>query len=155
MRNLNLDVSAERQPTLFENDARGPGRFVQCGGRLREALAEALKRCKRFDRYGVAAEMSRLTEQDVSKSSLDAYVAPSRPDMRLPVELLPAFIEATGSAEPLRVLAEICGYELVGAQERGILELARIEARIDELQTKRAQLKPATRRYFEEKEGRR
>ena len=76
--------------------------------RLRLALCAAIKACP-LSRYEIAGQMSHLLGREVSKAQLDAWTAESKEGHRMPAEYLPAFCEATGSLEPLQLLAEVAG----------------------------------------------
>ena len=72
---------------------------------FREAVSRALKACP-FSRYQVAAAMSELVGQDITKTMLDSWTAESKEQHRFPAIFLPAFCEATGQAEPLEMLGQ-------------------------------------------------
>ncbi len=149
-----FDVGASIQGHLFDAGEQNASEPVErCTGRFREAINEAIRKCRRGDRFWIAAEMSRLLQIDITKTQIDSWTSESL-DRHIPFELMPALCRVTGSARPLEVFAEICGYEVVGPQEQGVLEIARIEARIHDLELKREQLRPKTRRYLDEQVGR-
>ena len=139
--------SDNRQVSLFEAIRRvqettarpaAEGR-LDVGKRLRAALREALKRCP-LSRWEVAGRMSLLVGREVSKHMLDAYTAETKEAHRFPAEWLPAFCEATGSAEPLRVLAEAAGMFALPGPEALRAEVQRLreeEARIKRERRKR------------------
>jgi len=60
---------------------------------LRGLLSDLLKRCP-MSRFEVAARMSELTGEHISKHQLDAWTAESREGWRFPLEYLPALEEA-------------------------------------------------------------
>lgn len=72
---------------------------------LRLALVEAIKQCP-LSRHQIAGEMSHLLGVEVTKSTIDTWTAESKERHRIPAEYLPAFCRATGSREPIRLLAE-------------------------------------------------
>jgi len=59
-------------------------------------VARMLKACP-ADRWDVAAQMSRLSGDDVSKNSLDAWAAASRADHNVPFYRVPLFEEVVSS----------------------------------------------------------
>lgn len=75
---------------------------------LRLAVVNAIRECK-LSRHQIAGEMSHLLGCEITKTTLDAWTAESKPLHRLPAEYLPAFCKATGSTEPLDVLNESAG----------------------------------------------
>ena len=70
---------------------------------VRDAIRNAPK-----SREVIADEISELTGSSVSVHQVNNWTAESHPH-RMPAELLPAFCKATGSLEPLRLLAEAAG----------------------------------------------
>lgn len=81
--------------------------------RFMAAVREAIRMAPK-SRETIADEMTHLTGQMVTVHMINGWTAESHPH-RLPAELLPAFTSATGSVEPLRVLAESAGvYTLPG-----------------------------------------
>lgn len=51
-------------------------------------VAQVLKDCP-LDRWEIAAQMSRLSGDDISKNMLDAWASPGRPDHNIPFHRLP------------------------------------------------------------------
>jgi hypothetical protein len=100
--------------------------------RLREELSQGLKRSS-LSRYQVAARMSELMGVEVSKAQLDSWTAESKENHRFPAAYLPAFCEATGHREPLRIMAELINCYLVESQDALFTELGRIKQKKEEL----------------------
>ncbi|ELN4897135.1 TPA: hypothetical protein ACRXSF_005453, partial [Pseudomonas aeruginosa] len=73
--------------TLDIFDVPQPARAIpgECNyaAQVSELVSEILKACD-LDRYEVAARMSRLSGDDVSKNMLDAWSSPARADHNLP-----------------------------------------------------------------------
>lgn len=111
---------------------------------LRHALSDALKHCD-FDRYQVAAEMSRTTGRDISKYMLDAYTADSRSDHNFPFRYATAFEQATGSFCLTNLQAKARGCEVLVGDEALLAELGRVE----QMETELKQQKAALKRYLE------
>jgi hypothetical protein len=72
-----LDIFAVPQPVLC---LPGQGNYA---AQVSELVSEILKDSD-FDRYEIAAQMSRLSGDDVSKNMLDAWSSPARLDHNLP-----------------------------------------------------------------------
>jgi hypothetical protein len=89
-----------------ERQATQPGRLC-VSARLQAAVREAIKAAPK-SRETLADELSELTGQPISVHMVNNWTAESHPH-RLPAELVPALCVATGSTEPLRVLAEAAG----------------------------------------------
>lgn len=74
-------------------------------------------------RYEIAARMSELLDEDISKSMLDAWSSPAREDHRVPFSRLAALVIATDRQDLLRpVMGKLGVSLLIGAE----VETARI-----------------------------
>jgi len=110
-----LDESAN-QLSLFdllqrERDERQaePGEgCLNIHDRLRLSSSLALKHALPKSRWEIAGEMSHLLGVEISKYQIDSWVCESKDGHRIPAEYIPAFCQATGSHEPLRLLNETC-----------------------------------------------
>ena len=76
--------------------------------RLAHSLSNAIRTCG-LSRWEVAGKMSHLLGREITKFMLDAWTAESKEGHRMPAEFLPAFCVATGSREPLQLLADAAG----------------------------------------------
>jgi hypothetical protein len=76
--------------------------------RLRASLNAAIKQCN-LSRHQIAGEMSHLVGADITRTQIDSWTAESKDLNRIPAEYLPAFCRATGSIEPMRIIAEAAG----------------------------------------------
>ncbi|EHP39391.1 cytoplasmic protein [Cupriavidus basilensis OR16] len=92
---------------------------------VREALVDTLSAAgsRGMDRHDVAAQISRLSNYDISKHMLDRYCAPSADGWRFPAEAIPAMVVATGDYRLLEVLAERCGCRVYRGQEAMLAEI--------------------------------
>ncbi|HXE96785.1 MAG TPA: hypothetical protein VN642_10290 [Dongiaceae bacterium] len=95
---LSLD-KAERSATL-------PGR-MGIASQLLAAVKTAIKAAPK-SRETLADEMTELTGVEITVHMINGWMADSHPH-RLPAEFLPALCSATGSTEPLRIIAEASG----------------------------------------------
>jgi len=100
---------------------------------FREAISEALKNCP-LSRWQVAARMSELTGQDITKAMLDSWTAESKENHRFPAIFLPAFCEAVGCSEPLKILGRLVGVFVLPGPEALRAEIRRIEEEIGKKQ---------------------
>lgn len=96
---------------------------------VRETIAESLAAARQHsggerDRYTIAADISRLGGRDCTKNMLDRYCAPSADEWRFPLEMLPAFVQATGDFSLLDRIAEACGCKVLRGEEAWIAEYA-------------------------------
>lgn len=92
---------------------------------VREVLADILAAAssRGMDRHEVAAQVSRLSNHDITKNMLDRYCAPSADGWRFPAEALPALTVATGDYRLLEALAERCGCRVYRGEEAMLAEI--------------------------------
>lgn len=104
-----FDLLRQEQTERIESQ---PGHLC-VSSRFMAAVREAIRQAPK-SRETIADEMTHLVGQTVTIHTINSWTAESHPH-RLPCELLPAFCQATGSIEPLRILAEAAGvYTLPG-----------------------------------------
>lgn len=103
---------------------------------IREAISKSLKHCK-YDRYGVAAKMSRLMAKEVTKSMLDSWSAESKDSNRFPLSYLSSLITATEDKSILRLLCEKAGGYFIESEDALRLELGKLEEQVKEIEEKR------------------
>ena len=132
--------------SLFEPQAPRAG-SLNVALELRNALSEAIRDCG-LSRALIAATMTDLIwgdagEGEITKAQLDAWTAPSRGEWRFPLEYLPAFVQATGAVELLKLLAGKVGCFVLPSEQVKVMELAVLKVR-------REQLAQAERRLKEE-----
>jgi hypothetical protein len=104
---------------------------------FREAISAALKQCS-LSRWQVAARMSELTGAEITKTMLDSWTAESKELHRFPAIFLPAFCEAVGSSEPLKIMGGLVGVFVLPGPEALRAEIRRID---EEIQRKQAEKK--------------
>lgn len=117
------------------NSARPAGSF-DMDRQFREAISMSLKNCP-LSRWQVAARMSEMTGQEITKTMLDSWTAESKEGHRFPTIFLPAFCEAVGCSEPIRVLGKPVGVFVLPGPEALRAEIQRIEEEITRKQTEK------------------
>jgi len=117
-----------------------PGSIAGLDIELRQALSASLK-AQPLSRYEVAAKMSEMLGDDISKNMLDAYTAESRDTHQISVVRLVAMILATRDYDLLALVAEKVGCRLLVGEEAIAAEMGFIDHEIDELRARRAELK--------------
>jgi hypothetical protein len=125
-----------RQASLFdvlkkyqeEHMSRPAGSF-DIDRQLRGTVSEALKHCP-LSRWQVAGRMSELTGYEITKAMLDSWTAESKEDHRFPAIFLPAFCEATGCIDPLKMMGKLVGMFILPGPEALRAEIHRIEEEI-------------------------
>ncbi|WP_404991361.1 hypothetical protein [Cupriavidus pauculus] len=92
---------------------------------VREALANSLAAATAGgkDRHDIAAQVSRLSNHDLTKNMLDRYCAPSAENWRLPAEAIPALVVATGDFRLLEILAAACGCKVYQGEAAKLAEI--------------------------------
>jgi len=117
-----------------------PGSIAGLDQELRQALSRSLK-TQSLSRYEVAAKMSEMLGDDISKNMLDAYTAESRETHQISVVRLVAMILATKDYDLLAMIAEKVGCRLLVGEEAIGAEIGFIDQEIEELRNRRNQLK--------------
>jgi hypothetical protein len=115
---------------------------------FRESISVALKGCP-LSRWQVAARMSELTGTDITKSMLDSWTAESKEQHRFPAIYLPAFCDAVGSSEPLKLMGRLVGVFILPGPEALRAEIQRL----NEQETKIKQEKRKRIFFLREIEG--
>lgn len=127
-------VSDLLTPDLFEVPVPVrpiPGALA-VGPALRGLLSDLLKRGP-GSRHDVAARMSELTGDHISKHQLDSWTAESREGWRFPLEYLPAFEEAVHTHDVTAWVADLRGARLSVGREALEAQLGRVAQQRDEL----------------------
>ncbi len=93
---------------------------------LRHILSEALKKSPK-SRYEIAARMSELVGQEITKSMLDAWTAESRSPWRFPFEYVAAFEVACETTCLQELLCRKRGSRILEGEEALQAELGRLE----------------------------
>lgn len=117
-----------------------PGSIAGLDQELRQALSRTLK-AQPVSRYEVAAKMSEMLGDEVSKNMLDAYTAESRETHQISVVRLVALILATADYDLLAMIAEKVGCRLLIGEQAIGAEIGLIDQEIEELRARRNQLK--------------
>lgn len=117
-----------------------PGSIAGLDQELRQALSRTLK-AQPVSRYEVAAKMSEMLGDEVSKNMLDAYTAESRETHQISVVRLVALILATKDYDLLAMIAEKVGCRLLIGEQAIGAEIGLIDQEIEELRARRNQLK--------------
>jgi hypothetical protein len=107
---------------------------------LRALISEEIKRSP-LSRYQIAARMSELTGEDISKHQLDSWTAESREGWRFPLEYLPALEVALETHAASRFIAEIRGCRLLVGRDVLVAELGKIGKQKGELARREKTLK--------------
>jgi len=107
--------------------------------RMRDALTRACA-ASGMERSTIAAKLSEAHSRPTTKHMLDKYLSYNE-DIGFRAEEIPAFCCVTGSIEPLKVIAEAVGFELLSPQESEIAEIIRLERKRTALDAEIARLR--------------
>lgn len=113
---------------------------LACRAEIASTMSDALKP---FDRYDIAASMSKLLGRDISKFMLDAYTAESREDHIPPLDTAIAFDIATGTNSLINLAASKVGARVLVGKDALNAELGRLQRVSDEALKKAKSLKKA------------
>jgi hypothetical protein len=101
---------------------------------LRAAISQDIKHAivpcpgRELSRYEVAARMSELVGQEITKSMLDNYTAEAHEKHRFPCQFLPAFVIATGGQRrAFEVLSRKAGLFALPGPEALRAEIQRLD----------------------------
>ena len=102
---------------------------------LRAAISADIKHAKgstgrELSRYEVAARMSELVGQEITKSMLDNWTAEAHEKHRFPCQFLPAFVLATGGRRAFDVLSRRSGLFALPGPEALRAEIQRLDEEI-------------------------
>ena len=104
-------------------------------------------------RYEIAALMSELLCEDISKSMLDAYSSPARDDHRVPFCRLAALVLVTGRQDLLRDIMEPLGVSLLIGAEVEMARVGQLEQRVEEARREIREIKGRARPIHEHRKG--
>lgn len=109
---------------------------------LRRLLSDLLKQCP-HSREIVAARMSELTGEAISKHQLDSWTAESRDGWRFPLEYLPAFEVAVETHSITSWMADLRGCKVLVGKEALDAEIGKLERLKEDAAKRIKQLKQA------------
>lgn len=107
-----------RQGGLFERGS------LDISESFRQAISEAIRKSK-YSREQIVELIEVLTGIRISKHILDQATS-SKKEYRFPAEVLHAFCIITGSLEPLRILINSIGCEVIEPEETKELKILRL-----------------------------
>ena len=138
----------DKQMTIFDalRDYYEPVRIegqLKIIDKLQATIRTAIKQSP-LSRHQIAGEMSHLVGESITKEMIDSWTRESdklngRPVRHIPAEWLPAFCEATGSIDPLRLMAETLGVFLLPGPDALRIEILKLEEDIRNHQERQQQ----------------
>ena len=140
-------AKAHPDQVAFEFDAPAPrkGRAELAGleRRINEMVGSMLNTDDR-PREVIAAEMSVLLDETISRAMLDAYSSPARVEHRVPMSRVMALAVVTARQDLLRPVLREIGMEALMGNEVKLARMGQIDARIKELQAEKRGLSSTT-----------
>ncbi|MBZ9574382.1 hypothetical protein [Modicisalibacter sp. MOD 31.J] len=115
----------------------GSGNYA---AQVSELVGATLKDCP-IDRYEVAAQMSRLSGDDVSKHMLDAWSSPARTEHNIPLYRVPLIEEVCQSHAFTDWLVHLRGGRVAYGREALAAEYGRRQQMMDKLKSDMRELK--------------
>lgn len=112
------------------------------GPTLRCLVSDLLK-ASHSSRHQIAARMSELTGQEITKHQLDSWTAESREGWRFPLEYLPALEVALETHDITAWLASLRGCKVLVGKEAIDAEIGKMERMKEEAAKRIKQLKQA------------
>lgn len=132
-------AAVSKQQTLFDNGPTEGSLDVVLG--LKQLLSRLLRG---YDRYLVAAQISRATLKEISKDSLDKILSSDPAYQPSAIVVLAICVITGGNLEPFQYLLEPLGADVLHPEDRDLVEMARlteerrrIDQRLQQLQSNR------------------
>ncbi|MFD2664577.1 hypothetical protein [Halomonas halophila] len=117
--------------------APGSGNYA---AQVSELVGGVLKHAE-MDRYEVAAQMSRLSGDDVSKNMLDAWSSPARADHNIPLYRVPLLEEVCHSHAFTDWLVHLRGGRVAYGREALDAQYGKLQRMRDKIQSDMRELK--------------
>lgn len=120
------------EPVVERFDAEAVKAY-SLAGKLSKAVALTLDECGQ-SRDAVAAALSEITKERVTKSTLDAYASQAREQHSISAVRLAALVVATGDARALNVLLEDAGLIVIPKKYEALLRREKAREARDRLE---------------------
>jgi len=117
----------------------GPAMLAGLERQISAAVGEILHDETR-SRGVIAAEMSELLDEDVSRAMLDAYASPAREGHKVPMSRLFALVYVTNRHDVLDRLVRPIGAAVLVGEEIQTARLGDIDRRIEKLKKERREI---------------
>jgi hypothetical protein len=125
---------------LASRPSSAPGALAGLKTQIAHMMSAAIRNSGR-DRHDIAASMSKLLGEDVSKTMLDAYTAESRDDQNVPAYRFLPFVFATESWPEFDTLLRPIGCSLLIGDAAKIAAVTELEIRRDQLDARIREMK--------------
>lgn len=132
--------------------ARGEGALAGFERRVNALVGTILASDPR-SRYDIAARMSELLDEDISKSMLDAYSSPARDDHRVPFSRLAALVIVTDRQDLLRDIMGTLGVSLLIGAEVQVARIGQLEQVVEQARREIREIKSSALPIQEHRKG--
>ncbi|HEX7821071.1 MAG TPA: hypothetical protein VF463_10680 [Sphingobium sp.] len=133
---------------IFTFDAPAPARAESSLAGMQKMVAAAVGRILHEDernRHQIAARMSELLDETVSKSMLDGYSSEAREEFSISFHRLLALIAATDRHDVLDALIRPIGGAVLVGEEIHTAQLGHLDRQIAELRARRKHIEGSAR----------
>lgn len=127
----------------FTFEAPKPATGAACLAGLEQRICRAVGTMLNSDdrtREVIAAEMSVLLDEDVSRAMIDAYASPARTEHKVPMSRFLALVAVTGRHDLLDPLLREIGAALLVGPEVHTAALGHIDRHIEQLKAERRRI---------------
>lgn len=129
-----IDIFEVPQPV---HPAPGSGNYA---AQVSELVAQVLKSSP-HDRYEIAAQMSRLSGDDVSKHMLDAWSSPARTEHNIPLYMVPLLEEVCRSHAFTDWMVRLRGGRVAYGRDALAAQYGKLQQMKDKLQAEMREMK--------------
>lgn len=126
--------------------ATDAGDLAGFGPMLAASVARVCREDSR-DRGAIAAAMSGVLGETVSRAMIDAYASEARGEHNIPAHRWWALIAVTGRWDVADAIAARCGARLLSGDEIRAAELGHVQAQIAELKERERELRTTTKPF--------
>ena len=127
----------------FDFSAPAPARGIAALAGLERRICATVGTVLNSDprpREVIAAEMSVLLDEEISRAMLDAYASPARADHRVPMSRFFALLTMTGRQDLLDPLLREIGAALLVGEEVHTARIGHIDRQIEKLKEERRRI---------------
>lgn len=108
---------------------------------LADMITDAMKRGVIRSRYDLAARMSELVGQEITKAMIDAWTAESKEAWRFPFQFAPAFEAALDSTRLQELFGRKRGSRILVGKDALLAEMGQLDVDEARIKQRRAELK--------------
>lgn len=129
-----IDSVISKQRSLFDIELAEGSMDISLG--FKQLLSSELKD---MDRWAIAAQISKITGVEISKETLDKRLS-SDPGYQMYAIHVTALSAIVDTLKPFRFLLEPIGSDVLDPADRDLIELARIQEKMKELEAEKLRI---------------